>query len=191
MPEDSSLCGMPCGASRCCVLWERGGRWPANGSLRQAFRSNAVALGDRSIVLRALWHDDIPANSARSNVQSGRREVVGWRQACFGAVALPKPAAQMGWQLRCAAGVCGCPGMIVLNWATAPGRQPPVSRSARTTAYCRPAPSLSGDCLVRRAARGGQQKHNQKTMLGFCDSAWVCTGGSSMDQGWGERQHKL
>lgn len=60
-------------------LFERDDRWPANGSLWQAFFWDAAALDDRSIALRALCHEAIcfAAHSARSNVQAGRREVAG------------------------------------------------------------------------------------------------------------------
>lgn len=42
--------------------------------MRQAFLLDAAALDDRSVVLRALWHDAVcfAVNVARANVQARR-----------------------------------------------------------------------------------------------------------------------
>lgn len=59
-------------------------RRPKSGSLMQSFFLDAIALGERSTMLRALWHDTTMLRGqlrALQAFQSGRREVVGCKRS--------------------------------------------------------------------------------------------------------------
>lgn len=71
---EGSFCADRCSTGAEFRRRDRRRRWPVNGSMRQAFLLDAVALGDRSVALRALGLDAIQVafNVGRSNDQARR-----------------------------------------------------------------------------------------------------------------------